>query len=121
MGDFNAQHVSWGSSSSNHYGNRVLDILDNISLCLLNIGICTRRTSPLEGVSAPDLSICSPSLASSLLWNTLPSSYGSDHFPITIKFPSIICKQLCRRPPKLKHRIIENKWHLYKQAVKLNI
>jgi ribonuclease HI len=119
MGDFNAQHVSWGSSSSNHYGNRVLDILDNISLCLLNTGFCTRRTSPLEGVSAPDLSICSPSLASSLLWNTLPSSYGSDHFPITIKFPSIFCKQLCKRPPKLKHRILENKWHLYKQAVTL--
>jgi ribonuclease HI len=121
MGDLNAQHVSWGSSSSNYYGNRVLDILDNVNLCLLNNGVCTRRTPPHEGISAPDLSMCSPNLASSLSWNTLSSSYGSDHYPIIITFLNTFHKNSYRHPPRIRHKIIGNKWHLYKEAVELNI
>lgn len=118
MGDFNAQHLSWGSSSSNYYGSKILDIIDQTNLCILNNGNCTRRTAPGEGISVPDLSLCSPNLASSLRWSTLDSSYGSDHFPIFITFPSVIGKKsFSNRPPRLKYRLTNVDWSLYSEKV----
>lgn len=87
LGDFNSHHTSWGSSVSNSYGYELLDILDMYSLCILNSGSPTRLTKPGEVISAIDLSICTPQLASSLSWSTLCSTYNSDHYPIIISFP----------------------------------
>ncbi|KAA5553028.1 hypothetical protein F3G54_32785, partial [Pseudomonas aeruginosa] len=105
MGDFNAHHSMWGSSKSDHYGARILDILDDNNLCLLNSGCPTRRTQPHEGISAPDLTLCSPSLAPTLNWWPLSSSYGSDHFPLMVSFPQKICEKTSKAPPRLKYRL----------------
>ena len=121
MGDFNAQHRSWGSSNSSHFGARILDIIDQSNLCLLNTGLPTRRTQPHEGISAPDLTICSPSLASSLVWSTVPSTYGSDHHPITITFPNVISKQPLPRSPRLKYKLEKVDWYKYQKQVEENI
>lgn len=88
LGDFNSHHQAWGSSSSNYFGEKLMDILDSHNLCTLNTGCPTRLTGPDQSVSAVDLSICSPNFVNSLTWQTLPSSYGSDHFPILISFPT---------------------------------
>lgn len=121
MGDLNAQHVAWGSSSSNHYGSRLLDIVDNLNLCLLNTGKPTRRTLPLEGVSAPDLSICSPNLASSLTWTTMSSTFGSDHYPISISFATRFDKKSFKRSPRQKYKLNNADWCTFKEQVEQNI
>jgi ribonuclease HI len=122
MGDFNAQHQSWGSSISNYYGNKILEIMDHNNFCILNNGEPTRRSAPTEGSSAPDLTICTPSLASSLSWNTLSSTYGSDHFPVIVTFPSMIDKMSFKnRQPRLKYKLENAKWNLYKDEVQKKI
>lgn len=85
--DFNCQHQSWGSTTSNYYGEQLLDIIDSHSICILNTGSPTRLTGPNGNASAPDLSLCSPDSASTLDWHSLESSYGRDHFPLIITFP----------------------------------
>jgi ribonuclease HI len=118
MGDFNAQHQSWGSSSSNYYGNRILEIIDHNNFCILNNGQPTRRTAPNEGTSAPDLTICTPSLTSSLNWSTLNSTYGSDHFPVIVTFPYVIDKKsFNNRQPRLKYKLEKVNWNLYRDEV----
>lgn len=84
LGDFNCHHESWGSCRTNSYGEQLLEILDSNNLCLLNSGLPTRRTRPSEGNSVVDLFICSPHLAPLFTWSVLPSTHGSDHFPIVI-------------------------------------
>lgn len=118
MGDFNAQHQSWGSSSSNYYGNRVLEIVDNNNLCILNNGDPTRRTAPTESFSAPDLTICTPILASSLSWTTMSSTYGSDHFPVIVSFPSVFDnKSFTNRQPRLKYKLANAQWNLFRDEI----
>lgn len=84
LGDFNCHHTVWGSELSNSTGSFLLDSLDNLNLCILNDGSPTRRTRPNESISAVDLSLCSPELVSLMSWCVLPSSHGSDHFPILL-------------------------------------
>lgn len=115
LGDFNSQHQSWGSSS-NHYGSAIIDLLDSHNICILNTGNPTRRTSPNEGLSAPDLSLCSPGLASKLIWDTLPSTHGSDHFPIIITFPFGVNK-LDKRPPRLKYSLKNADWEVFSKRI----
>lgn len=86
VGDFNCHHSLW-DQSTNSYGILLADAIDEFNLCVLNDGSPTRRVSPSQNPSAVDLSICSPSLASSLIWSVSSLSYGSDHAPITISFP----------------------------------
>lgn len=118
LGDFNAQHQSWGSHKSNYYGGRILDMLDKNNLCLLNTGLPTRRTLPNEGPSAPDLSICNPNLASSLAWTTHSFTYGSDHFPIIITFPTLFGKTSVNRSPRMKYKLSnDSSWSSYKERV----
>ncbi|RVE42612.1 hypothetical protein evm_012732 [Chilo suppressalis] len=115
MGDFNAQHRSWGSSSSSYYGARILDIVDKNNFCILNSGDPTRRTQPNEGISAPDLTISTPNLASFFSWSMLSSTFGSDHFPILISFPKTVLKS---RPTR-KHRINNDSdsWEKFRELV----
>lgn len=59
-------HQTWGSSISNEFGDIILDFVNEQNLCILNSGSPTRRTGPDQIVSAPDISISSPSLVPSL-------------------------------------------------------
>lgn len=120
MGDFNTQHQSWGSSSSNYYGEKLLEILDSNNLCILNTCLPTRQSNPDEGISAPDLSICTPELASTLSWSPLPSSYGSDHYPLIISFPHKK-PAACNTTPRLKYRLQNADWDTYKNCVEERI
>lgn len=120
MGDFNSHHRSWGSSISNTLGNDLLDIINNQNLCVLNDGSPTRRTEPLINKSAVDLTITSPSLASSISWKTIASTHGSDHFPIILQFSQIKISYVPRAPPRLKYKINNDKWSDYKSHIENN-
>ena len=85
MGDFNAHHILWGCYYCDGFSPLLVDMIDDVNLCIVNDGSPTRRVNPNQNPkTAVDLSLCSPSLASQLSWNVLPSSYGSDHFPILL-------------------------------------
>lgn len=109
LGDFNCHHPMWGCRSPDSFSSNLIDLMDDLNLCLLNNGSPTRFSSPLQNSSAVDLSLCSPSLASQLNWSVLPNSYGSDHFPIIISnstqhpaAPSL--------PPLLKYKLGSADW-----------
>ncbi|KAL0895859.1 hypothetical protein ABMA27_011882 [Loxostege sticticalis] len=87
LGDFNCHHQSWGCPDTNSYGENLIDVIDRLNICVLNTGKPTRLSRPGQNSSAVDLSISTPSLATLLSWDTLGSTFGSDHFPIMITFP----------------------------------
>lgn len=114
LGDFNSQNEVWGSSSTNSFGSSLLDIVDNLNLCILNTGSPTRRTSPNQGASVPDLSLCTDKLASRLSWEVMLSTYGSDHFPIVLTFP-YNQKSYIKRPPRLKYKLTDVNWYTFRE------
>lgn len=119
LGDFNCQNQAWGSSVSNYYGNLMIEILDSLNICIMNNSSPTRLTGPNECLSAPDLSLCSPNLASLLSWNILDDSLGSDHFPIILSLHISCSPSNLRYSSKLKHKLPELKddWVIFKQYV----
>lgn len=123
MGDFNGHHISWGSYYSDAFSIALLDIFDDLNVCLLNDGSPTRRVLPTQNPkSAVDLSFCSPSLSSSTSWSVLPNTYGSDHYPILMSIsnrPSIATDS----SPFPKYKVGKDKWDDFISSVenKLNL
>lgn len=121
MGDFNCHHQSWGSGENKSEGVRLLQIVDDSNLCILNTGVPTRRTNPHELVSAVDLSICTPSLASLLHWSVFSSStLGSDHYPIFIESP-IKYPLSEKRAPRLKYRLAKADWDTFRELLESKV
>lgn len=117
LGDFNSHHQLWGCSSSTYYGEQLLELISSHNLCILNNGSPTRLA---RTPSAPDLSICTADLASSLSWSPAESTYGSDHFPLIITFPfTKPTKQI--RQPRIKHKLTEDKWSSYREVVQQKV
>lgn len=110
MGDFNCHHTMWGSASCDSYSSRLIDVFDNVNLCLMNDGSPTRRTSPLQNRSSVDLTLVSPRLASRVVWETLTLSHGSDHLPILISLPSDLSIPVISPSPLLKYRLDQADW-----------
>lgn len=110
LGDLNIHHTSWGSHFCDSNSSLLLDLCDELDLCIINDGSPTRRVSPSQNKkSAVDLTIVSPSLASLFSWAVLPSTHGSDHFPIVISSPD---SSLSSSPPRplLKYNISKADW-----------
>ncbi|KPJ09191.1 RNA-directed DNA polymerase from mobile element jockey [Papilio machaon] len=117
LGDLNTHHTMWGCYGCDGFAPLLIDILDDVGLCILNDGSPTRRVFPNQNPkTAVDLSLCSPNLASQITWKTLPSSYGSDHFPIILSLnnrsflPS-------SHDPLLKYQLKKAKWTEYARSV----
>ena len=84
-GDFNCHHLSWGSSFSDRCGLNLLDAVEETNLVILNDGSPTRLSAPGGSLSAIDLSICSPSIASLFDWIRTDDTLGSDHYVLLIQ------------------------------------
>ena len=82
LGDFNAHHSAWYSSSTDTRGT----LLDNV-VSVSNFGILNRdsptRLPGNANPSSPDVSLASASLITSTNWQT-KTNLGSDHLPILI-------------------------------------
>lgn len=115
-GDLNCQNQVWGSSKTTHYGSKLLDIIHSHNLCFLNNCQPTRITKPDEGLSAPDISICTPDLALTLSWSPLSQSFGSDHFPLLISFP-FNKPSVPVHKPRIKYRLGNADWTSFSQCV----
>lgn len=113
MGDFNCHHTMWGSHLTDSTAPYIVDLLDDLNLCLLNNGSPTRRVFPNQNPnSAVDLTLSSPSLAAQVNWSTLCSTYGSDHFPILFSIANLNMP-VKRFSPLLKHKISKANWDEY--------
>lgn len=117
LGDFNAHHSSWGAPRDDHFGIQIADLFDDLNLGVLNDGSPTRRPVPGQSRSYVDLSLCSPSLLSVLIWSILDLSYGSDHYPIVLSFPKTNNCCVKPLPPLQKYRLVKNKWDDYTAAI----
>lgn len=116
LGDFNVHHTSWGSHSCDSVSSAFLDLFDNLNLCVLNDGSPTRRVQPSQNPkSAVDLSLCSPSISSRVFWQVIPSSLGSDHFPIKVSFPDPVPSFY--PPPRLKYRSKKADWPKFRSCL----
>lgn len=86
LGDFNGQHPSWGSTTTNHNGKIIEGALEELDLVILNDGSPTRITPPEHNISVVDLSLVSSHMANHASWETIQDTGSSDHFPIFISF-----------------------------------
>lgn len=109
MGDFNCHHFRWGSERCDAFGVALVDILDDLDLCILNNGSPTRRSPPGQQKSCVDLTFCSVELAASTHWECTTLSHGSDHYPIVI---SLLNKTYLEKtsPPLLKYNLSKPDW-----------
>ena len=121
LGDFNVHHISWGSHFSDQVSPFLLDFIDIHNLCILNDGSPTRKTSPSQNIiSAVDLSLCSPPVSSRVSWQVLPSSFGSDHYPILVSFPGSHPPPLPFNP-RLKHKLPQAEWTKFSSVLENEI
>ncbi|XP_058449303.1 uncharacterized protein LOC131429269 [Malaya genurostris] len=111
LGDFNAHHLAWGSSSSNALGRFIADTTLDRNLVILNSGSPTRIDPATGHTSAIDVTFCSKSLAPKFTWRTLSDTHNSDHFPITVTIPGWSSTRTVRR----KWLYDRADWSLYEQ------
>ncbi|XP_058448897.1 uncharacterized protein LOC131428855 [Malaya genurostris] len=111
LGDFNAHHLAWGSSSSNALGRFIANTTLDRNLVILNSGSPTRIDPATGHTSAIDVTFCSKSLAPKFTWRTLSDTHNSDHFPITVTIPGWSSTRTVRR----KWLYDRADWSLYEQ------
>ena len=82
LGDFNAQHFSWYSSSTDTRGTMLESMVSGSNFGILNWDSPTRLPGNANP-SSPDVSLASVSLITSTNWQT-KTNLGSDHLPILV-------------------------------------
>ena len=93
-GDFNGHNYMWGSPDADTRGEIIERFTDKHNLCILNDGTHTYLKPQAQHVNRPtsaiDLTISTPGLALRSVWEVLPDTHGSDHYPIlTSILPSV--------------------------------
>ena len=94
MGDFNGHSYLWDSRDVDTRGEVFERFTDKHNLCILNDGTHTYLKPQAQHVNKPtstiDLTISTPGLALRSVWEVLPDTHGSDHYPIlTSILPSV--------------------------------
>ena len=82
VGDFNALHPVFGSSSANHSGVILNRLVDELGLAVMNDGRPTFFAHSGRRANVLDLVICCPDLAHNIRCRTFDDTLGSDHFPV---------------------------------------
>ena len=83
LGDFNAHHSSWCSSSTDTKGTMLESMVSGFNFGFLNWDSPTRLPGNANP-SSPDVSLASASLITSTNWQT-KTNLGSDHLPIHLQ------------------------------------
>ena len=87
LGDFNAHHNLWFSSSEDTRGSRLYDAITSSPFGVLNENSPT-RAPPNGPTTSPDLSLTTPNLLPTINWHTI-TSLSSDHLPIILTLTNI--------------------------------
>ena len=114
IGDFNAKHTLWVSNSCNRWGNIVEELIDKYDIVLMNDGTPTRYDQYHNTTSAIDISLCSSSIRLDYGWSVDNNLYGSDHWPIHLKYMENIPS-----PSVPKWKIEEGNWNKYRETCKM--
>ena len=85
LGDFNAHSPIWGGSYSDTPGSHIEHILSTTTMCCLNDGAPTYRSTAHGSYSAVDLSLASDITAPHFDWAVLDDRFSSDHYPILLQ------------------------------------
>ena len=93
-GDFNGHNYMWGSPDVDTRGEIIERFTDKHNLCILNDGTHTYLKPQAQHVNRPTsaiyVTISTPGLALRSVWEVLPDTHGSDHYPIlTSILPSV--------------------------------
>lgn len=117
LGDFNGHNTLWGSRQTDRKGRIIEEFIDD-HLILLNDGTPTHFCARTGTLSAIDLSLCTPTLATRVTWEVLQHYHGSDHFPIKINFRMILNKN--NKLPGCHWNMKKADWCLYQNLLKIN-
>lgn len=115
-GDFNAHNVSWNSKTTSPRGKIIEKVFEQSTI--LNNGKPTHFCARSGTFSTIDLSFSDPRLFPKIEWFTLPHLYGSDHFPIVIKYEDITEDTQNQTPNKRKWNLKKANWENYKEVLK---
>ena len=85
LGDFNAHSSLWGGTHTDAPGRHIEDLIYSTSMCCLNEGTSTYRSTIHDTFTAIDLSLTSDVVAPQFDWAVLDDCYFSDHFPILLR------------------------------------
>ena len=110
LGNFNAQHSSWGNPGSNTRGHMLQDYFDTCSIEVIHNTTAT-RTCPTNGQGTIlDFYTLSSSIASSFSVSIHKDTYGSDHHPLFVH--SLQLTYCPQKRPRWKYE--EADWEKYK-------
>ena len=88
MGDSNAKHVNLGSEETNHYGNKLIDILNYCNLFVVQNNNHTRYDSFRDKMDTIDYIIISPTLMANISGVNSELDIPSDHCTMTVTLKS---------------------------------
>ncbi|XP_061506791.1 uncharacterized protein LOC133392113 isoform X1 [Anopheles gambiae] len=117
LGDFNAQHITWGCSTSYNRGNSIANVFETIGLEVISNQSAT-RISPINGKgSILDYCAVSSSMAQQFTVTVSNDTHGSDHFPLLIHSNLNLQRPLLR--PRWKYE--EPNWAAYQREIMFNL
>ena len=88
MGDFNAKNVNLGSEETNHYGIKLMDILNYCNLFVVQNNNHTRYDSFRDNMDTIDYIIIYPSLTANISDVGSEPDIPSDHCTMTVTLKS---------------------------------
>ena len=86
LGDFNCPHAAFGSRTTNGYGSKLLQNINNENLVFFNDGKSTYCSSSSGDSNVLDFVIGEPSTTPLIESCTVSGDIGSDHFPVVTTF-----------------------------------
>ena len=116
LGDFNAHHLAWYSSSTNTRDTLLDNIISGSNFGILNWDSPTRlpgNTNP----SSPDVSLASASLITSTNCQT-KTNLGSYHLPIIISFQMDLT--INPIPHRTSFNLKKANWDRYRREIRIN-
>lgn len=119
-GDFNSHNEEWGFSHTCHNGTNLSEALRESELNCLNEGAPTMLNDCAGPVSVVDLSLTHESIALRFQQVVLSDTWGSDHYPVSVRATfGIQRNQFFRKKNRLYN--IKTKWEIFKKIIENDI
>uniref|UniRef100_A0A6M2DJW2 Putative rna-directed dna polymerase from mobile element jockey-like isoform x3 n=1 Tax=Xenopsylla cheopis TaxID=163159 RepID=A0A6M2DJW2_XENCH len=115
-GDFNSHHVAWGCEYVCSRGKLLYELMEDLSLIILNDGSHTTIGSWSRKPSSIDLTMCSSYLAGISHWSVSSEPIGSDHLPILISLDVNVQTKIVVFPNK-KWNTKSANWESYSSVI----
>ena len=115
MGDFNSHNTLWGDPGIDPAGRDIERIILNNDIGLLNTGSHTHYHKQTNTTTAIDLTMVPTNIIADYEWKVDRDLYGSDHFPIHIKY---LHATEVRRPPSYILNAAD--WRTFKLLTEIN-